>query len=256
MHPQGNTDDLYSKKDATIGGMRFGITLPFDGVARARDAGFDFLETSLLAQTGPTPSVATIPILAADSLIPPTLRVVGPDADPAALRAHVHRTTERAAELGIKVIVLDSPAAMAVPEGYDRKQAKSQTLDFLRTALPFFARYDLMLVAGPYRADTCNVLNSLPEVLQYVWAVDHPHFQCLLDAEHFHEAGAPLEHVQDALPWVRHVQLTPDPRNAAILGALKQYKYDGAITLRSAADAPVEQLRRKLDLVRAQWAAA
>src|SRR5690349_12745098 len=101
--------------------MRFGITLPFDGAGRARDAGFDFLEASLSAQTGAGSSVLPVPILAADSLVPPTLRVVGPDADPAALRAHVHRTTERAAQLGIKVIVLDSPAAMAVPDGYDRK---------------------------------------------------------------------------------------------------------------------------------------
>src|SRR5579859_1490924 len=117
---------------------------------------------------------ASIPIHAVHSLIPASLPITGPGADLPSLRLHVQRSCERAAELGVRVITLSSADALRVPAGFDAKLAKSQVLDFLRIAVPFFARHELMLVAGVNSPDRCNVMTTLPEVLQYVWQVDHP----------------------------------------------------------------------------------
>jgi sugar phosphate isomerase/epimerase len=242
--------------------MKFGALLPLDQADIARSAGFDYLEDDIQRLLRPdlpdeqwtAPPLPSIPVLAAHSLVPPTLPITGPNADPQALRAHIHRTCERASALGVRVLVLSSPAALRFPEGFEQKQAKPQILDFLRTAMPFFPRYELMLVAGPHLPSECNIITTLPEVLQYIWAVDHPNFQCLLDIDRIDSCGISIEQINDALPWVRHVRTSVEgPNIEPVFAELKRAKYQDLISVshRTGSD-----LNNAIPTLKATWIAS
>jgi hypothetical protein len=232
--------------------MQFGLVLPRDAELSDR-ADFDYLEPDvahllklqLTDDMHDMPPLPKTPIRAAHSLIPATLPITGPDANLPALRLHVQTTCERAAQLGVRIITLSSPDALRTPEGFDAKQAKSQVLDFLRTALPFFARHQIMLVAGVNPPDQSNVMTTLPEVLQYIWQIDHPWFQCLLDLGFASSRLITMEQVKDALLWIRHVYVPgPSSELQTVLSALKQANYDDLISVTNTNEAacPVRQM--------------
>jgi sugar phosphate isomerase/epimerase len=256
--------------------MRFGIVVPIQDAARAKAAGFDFIEEvaprflaadqsddvwqgETLVRNSP------LPILAANMLIPASLKLFGPEADPAALRSFMQRVCERAELTGIRTLVFGSGVARTVPEGFDRKQAKRQILEFLRSSVHFCARHDIMLVCEAMNRDECNIINSLPEALQYVWEVDHPNFQCLLDTFHFWKEREPLENLRDALPWIRHVHVADSPTRTppgisgsndyrSIFAELKKANYDGDITIETINYAPIlQEMEQSLAFLKMQW---
>jgi len=239
--------------------MQFGLVLP-RGADLSVPADFDYLEPDIERLLEPqlpndkhdVPPLPKTPIRALHSLIPASLPITGPHADLSALRLHVQRACERAAQLGVRVITLSSPDALGFPEGYDPKQAKSQVLDFLRTALPFFARHEIMLVAGVNPPDRCNVMTTLPEVLQYVWQIDHPWFQCLLDTRLLGSGNITPEQFNDGLPWIRHVYVGGSvPGLSTVFAALKRAKYDDLISMTETHSDLSESLRS----VRQTWSA-
>jgi sugar phosphate isomerase/epimerase len=241
--------------------MQFGLVLPLDaGLSAPTD--FDYLEPDVAHLLKPqltddvhqTPPPSNPPVLAVHSLIPASLAVTGPQADLPALRLYVQRACERAARLGVRIITLSSPAALRFPEGFDPKQAKSQTLDFLRAAVPFFARYEIMLVAGVNPPDSSNMMTTLPEVLQYVWQVDHPWFQCLLDAALASSGLITPEQVNDALPWIRHVHVPPELENVEpVLAELKRARYQDLISVNPRTAIDPDDAARAVPSLRSLW---
>ena len=218
--------------------MQFGLVV--DSLQHTPPVGgFDYVEADVAQLLQPerpdpdwSPPRLEIPIHSVHSLIPASLPITGPDANLSALRLHVQRACERAAQLGVRTITLSSPAALRFPDGFDPKQAKSQVLDFLRTAVPFFARYELMLVAGVNPPHESNVMTTLPEVLQYVWQVDHPWFQCLLDLGLVSSGLITTEQVKDALPWVRHIYVPIETAGLQeYFAELKRAKYADSISV-------------------------
>ena len=249
--------------------MRFGILLPIQQAELAKGAGFDFVEELVPYflspnQDGPVwagealAARSALPVLAARDLIPPSLKLVGPDVDMGALRSHIQLVCERAEMSGIRTFVLGSAASRMVPDGFDRKQAKRQILEFVRSAVHFCSRHNVMLVCDSLSRDDCNIINSLPESLQYVWEVDHPNFQCLLNANQLLKEQEPLDNLRDALPWIRYVHISTASSATAeertIFGELKKANYDGAITMATIDEqATLAELAKSLRLLKAEW---
>jgi len=255
--------------------MQFGVVAPIDQADLAKQAGFDFIEEVVprfLAAHEPDDAwhgnaladASPLPVRAANSLIPGSLKLIGPDADEAHARQYIQRICERAERAGIRTLVFDA-ASCRVPEGFDRKQAKRQILGFIRSAVHFCARHKIMMVCKAMNRDECGIINSLPEALQYVWEVDHPNFQCHLDTFHFWKEQEPLENLRDALPWIRHVHAADGPVRTlpgvsghcdyrSILSELKRAKYDGSIVMETSNPTPSqEQLASSLRFLRNQW---
>jgi sugar phosphate isomerase/epimerase len=256
--------------------MRFGIVAPIQEAARAKAAGFDFIEEVVprflaadqgddVWQGAALADGSPLPVRAANMLIPGPLKLVGPDADTTALRNYIQSICERAERTGIRTLVFGSGVARTVPEGFDRKQAKRQILEFLRSSVHFCARHNIMMVCEAMNRDECNIINSLPEALQYVWEVDHPNFQCLLDTFHFWKEQEPIEDLRDALPWIRHVHVADSPVRTppGIIGSsnyrpifteLKKAKYDGDVTIETINYAPIlDEMERSLAFLKQQW---
>lgn len=256
--------------------MEFGICVPVEDSAVVKAAGYDYVEEVVprLLQgdipdeqwTGATRAAAAVlRVPAANALVPGPLKITGPDASMEKLRAYVERITSRAATIGIKTLVFGSGVARFVPEGFDRKDARRQILDFLRMAMPFCARHDILMVCEPLNRGECNIINSVAEAMEYVWQLDHPNFQCLVDAYHLWLENEPLEHVRDAMPWIRHVHLadTEGRRPPGMTGKndyrslfseFKRGRYGGTMSVETIGYAPIlEEAPESLKFLRREW---
>ena len=236
--------------------MKFGLVGSVAQSQLAKSLGFEFVEESVSRMLQPIDASASVlPILAAGQLLPDGMKITGADVALPPIRDHVQRVCERAERVGATVLAFDAAVARHVPEDFDRKQAKRQILEFLRMALPFCSRHGILLVCQPLSPTQSNIINTLPEALQYVWEVDHPNFQCLLDVETFLAATEPLGNLRDALPWIRHVHLparSSDPR--PIFAELKRAGYDGLISL-TGCDAN-DSCREVLAFLKKHWTEA
>ena len=262
--------------------MQFGIVVPVEQAGLVRAMGYDYVEETVPrliggAQAAPDEPwtgatrarAAALPVTAANMLVPASLKITGPEpAAPERLRAHMARVTDRAAQCGIRTLVFGSGAARRMPDDFDPKQARRQILEFIRMAVPFCARYQIMLVCEPLNRGDCNLINSVQEAMSYVFEVDHPNFQCLVDSYHFWLEDEPIEHVRDAMPWMRHVHVADREGRVPpglsgrsdyrpLFAELKRGHYDGTITLETIGYEPLlEAAPAALAFLRRQWAEA
>ena len=256
--------------------MKFGICVPVEHSAEVRAAGFDYVEevvVRLLQADVPDnrwtgaqrAAAAVLPVPAANALVPSSLKITGPDASLNKLRLYIERVTDRAGRVGIKTLVFGSGAARTVPEGFDRKEARKQIIEFIRMAMPYCARRDIVMVCEPLNRGECNIINSVAEAMEYVWQVDHQNFQCLVDSYHLWLESEPLEHVRDAMPWVRHVHLadtegrrppgmTRKNDYRPLFEELKRGGYQGSMSIETIGYEPIlREAQQSLQFLKRQW---
>src|SRR5438105_10246934 len=169
--------------------MKFGICTPVANAQTVKDAGWDFVEEcvqtffhgELSDEQWQRPQPAALPVLAANMLVPGSLKITGPAADLQKLRPYMSNVVSRAAQCGTNMLVFGSGGARNVPDGFDRERARQQIVDFAKMSAGLAAQHDVTLVAEPLNRGECNIINSVPEAMQYVRAVNHPNFQCLVD---------------------------------------------------------------------------
>jgi sugar phosphate isomerase/epimerase len=253
--------------------MKFGICTGAGNAPAVKQAGWDYIEDNvqnLLQGLVPddqwsVPAPAVLPIVAANVLLPGTLKVVGPAVDFEKLRSYMTTVLSRAQRVGITTLVFGSGVARNIPEGFQHDAAANQIVDFCNMIAPLAAERKITIVLEPLNKGECNVINSVAEGMRYVKTVDHPAFQCLVDSYHFWLEDEPLENLRRAMPWIRHVHLADkDGRVAPGLSGkadyrpffrvLKQGNYDGNISFEGkdmpdfAVTAP-----KVLEFVKAQW---
>ena len=256
--------------------MEFGIVVPVEQSAAVKAMGYDFVEEVVVRllqgevpdekwDGGRRAAASALPVPAANYLVPAHLKITGPQVVSDQLRAYIQRVVERAAQVGIQTLVFGSGPARTVPDGFDRKDARRQVLEFLRMMLPYCARHGITLVCEPLNRRECNIINSVAEAMGYVWQIDHPNFQCLVDSYHLWLEDEPLEHVRDAMPWVRHVHLadTEGRRPPGMTGKndyrplfaeLKRGNYDGLISIETINYEPLlSEAAASLDYVKRCW---
>jgi sugar phosphate isomerase/epimerase len=257
------------------GSAQVGYCVALDRLEAAQDLGFDYLEV-------PAQAVAALsaddyarlrdrvkalrtPVRAANSFLPATLKVTGPEADPPRQREYVRGCLDRLRDLGVRTVVFGSGGARRVPDGFPREEAVKQLVAFGRLAAEEASRRGITIVLEPLRQQESNIVNSVGEGLPIVRAVDHPAFRILVDFYHLseekedpsilREAGSLLGHVHVANPAGR---VFPKQAGEAAYGpfvsALQAIPYRGGVSIEArtedlAADAPasIAFLRQLLD---------
>lgn len=259
--------------------MQLGIVVPVEQSARVKDAGYDVVEETVprLLQgevpddqwTGAKRAAGCVlPLICANMLVPAHLKITGPDASLDQLGSYIHRVVGRAAQVGMKTLVFGSGAARNVPDGFDRKQAKRQLLEFIRMTTNACMSHGITLVCEPLYRKECNIINTVREAMEYVWEIDHPNFQCLVDTFHFWVDEEPLENLKEAMPWIRHVHLGDRQYRVPpgisgkddyrpFFAALKEGGYDRALCVETF-DYPslLDDAPRVAEFVRTQWEGA
>lgn len=231
--------------------MRFGICTKIERAGELKAAGTDFVEENVQTllqaklddgqwRVPDAAKDAALPLSAANSLVPADLKITGDSVDFEKLSRYIANATSRAKQLGIKLLVFGSGGARNVPDGFDRKRAFDQIVAFCRMAADRCKAAGIMLVAEPLNRGECNIINTVPEAMTYVKAVDHPNFQCLVDSYHFWLENEGLDDLVAAMPWIRHVHVADKDGRVApgesgksdyrpFFRVLKKANYNGAI---------------------------
>lgn len=237
--------------------MKLGVCTTPSNIQIAADCGFDFLECSLagLAQMteeeyqallSQKPSFP-IPITRCNSMLPATVPITGPKADPWQQNAYVDKAFARASALGVTVVVFGSNTARNVPEGACYTEGWRQIADFLRRCIPYCEHYGITIAIEPLRRVSANILNLVSEAQILAALIHHPRITVLADTFHMVSSHEPWDAMTKAGRLLTHVHIscpTPDlstryypaPDDGcddypAIIETLKAMDYQGDISV-------------------------
>lgn len=182
-----------------------------------------------------------VKVIAANSFIPGTLKLVGDAIDEKAVLGYVDTVMRRCKEAGVGIIVLGSGDARKLPPGYDSLKASKQFISIVRKMAKVAAKYDRVIAIENLNSTETNFVLSLHEALQYVKAVNHPNFRLTADIYHMlmeNESAASIleakgylvhahiaEKIERAFPGKRGVDFKP------YFAAMKKIGYTGAIDM-------------------------
>lgn len=251
-----------------------GYCVTLDRLEAAQDLGFDYLEVPAqavaalsaeeFARLRERVGALRTPVRAANSFVPATVRITGPEVSDERQREYVRACLGRLADLGVKTVVFGSGNARRVPDGFPRDDAVAQIVAFGRMAAEEAARHGIVIALEPLRRQESNIVNTVAEGLPIVRAVDRPAFGILVDFYHLseekedpavlREAGSLLRHVHVANPEGR---VFPKELEEAAYGpfvaGLRAAGYRGGVSIEArtenlAGDAPaaIGLLRRLL----------
>lgn len=184
---------------------------------------------------------AKVSVVAANSFIPGSLKLVGDQVDEKAVLGYVDTVMRRCKEAGVGIIVLGSGDARKLPPGYDSLKAAKQFISIVRKMAKVAAKYDRIIAIENLNATETNFVLSLHEALKFVKAVDHPNFRLTADIYHMlmeNESAASIieakgylvhahiaEKIERAYPGKRGVDFKP------YFAAMKRIGYSGVITM-------------------------
>lgn len=155
------------------------------------------------------------PMPAANVLLPPTLKVTGPNVDLARLERYAANVFRRAKQLGMRFIVFGSAGARMVPEGFSLNQGFEQYVDALKRFGPLAQAQGVLLLVEPLNRGECNLVNTILEGAEAVRRADHPAVKLLVDIFHMLRNDESPEDILKVAPLIRHAHVAEKKDRAA-----------------------------------------
>lgn len=207
-----------------------------------------------------------IPIYAANSFFPGSLKLVGEVVDKEKILKYSEISMRRANEIGTKIFVLGSGTSRKIPDGFNRETAKKQFVSICRDISVIAEKYDIYVVLEPLRREETNFINTVKEGLEIVREVNHSHFKILADFYHMLSENESVDVIIEADTDLLHCHIAEmkGRKSPGINGenfipffkALKQIGYRGALSLEcnwenfpSEVIIGVNEVRRQINLV-------
>ena len=237
---------------AKIDGVAIGLSGGMESFAKAEALGFDYFEpnVSLLsalsdeafAEARKQVQSSRIRCECCNNFIR-SLKVVGTEVDPKALKAYMDKMLDRCRELGAKIVVYGSAGSRNVPAGYSRETAWNQIKEFLNYAGDMARSKEIVLAIEPLRHPDSNIINSGSEALRLVHEVGHPNVKMMIDYYHMRsekedskilvEAASEIVHLHFANPEGRKWPKTPDedPEYGRFFAFMKQIHYKKRLSI-------------------------
>ena len=200
----------------------FSISEPLKNGELIKASGLDFIEPGL-AKAAAVPEeeflaaaerlrAAEVPVLSANWFLPPSLKVVGPEADDEKSRAFLELALGRAGHLGAKAVVLGSPASRSIPAGWAELEARAQMIRFCRLAAAVIQEggWDIRIAVEHVNHTETNFLNTFAEALAITREIDRPEIGLAADFYHFAMEGEATDVMREAADLICAVQLA-DP---------------------------------------------
>jgi Sugar phosphate isomerases/epimerases len=231
--------------------MRFGVCAGIEKAPLVAGAGYDYIELSVAGDLVPEESEAAwtekrraieampLPVEAFNSFVRKG-KITGPEADFARLKRYVDVATERAAQVGGKILVFGSGGARNVPEGFPREQAEQQIVSFLNLCADASERTGVVVVIEPLNRTESNILNTVAEGAEYVRKVARPGVRNLADTYHMEHDGEPLQAITKFAEVLAHTHTADTDRRApgtgiydhvALFRALRDARYDARLSI-------------------------
>jgi sugar phosphate isomerase/epimerase len=251
----------------------FGIVAPLARAAELQAAGADYLVDRVADFLMPNASdadferqralavAAPIPVRGCNVFLSgPALRCVGPDVDRPRILAYAETAFRRFQSLGGQFVCFGSGGARRIPDGWTKAQADEQFIALLKELAPLAERYQLVIPVEQLRAQECNYLTRLSEVVAVVKAVNHPRIRVLADLYHMGVMGDGAEEMGATAPYLAMVEIAEKVGRMVpgVAGddfrpyfrAIKANGYTGPITIEG--NGTTEQIRRAFEVIAAQ----
>jgi sugar phosphate isomerase/epimerase len=181
------------------------------------------------------------PMPAANVLLPPVLKVSGPDIDYARLDRYAQTVFRRAQETGMTLIVFGSAGARMVPEGFSSVKAFEQYVDILKQFGPLAEAAGVTIVVEPLNRGECNLVNTVLEGAEAVRRANTRGVQLLVDIFHMLRNGESPDDIVKVGPLIRHAHVAENQDRAApgtngedfrpFLRALRRAGYNARLAL-------------------------
>lgn len=254
-------------------GFAAGMTGPIDykTLDMIQDAGYDYVEFPLM-QLADLPEDEfealkahlrgmTLGCDACCNMFPARVRLLGEEAKGSIIDEYLSVAFPRMAALGTKTIVLGSSGARRLPEGMSKEEGvKALAEVIIKHVVPLLEQYDITLVMEPIGSYEANFINTLPDGMEVVAAVNHPRVQLLADSVHLLYENESPEHITRYAANLCHIHLCENERAlpcggvsdelAAILDAIRESGYDACASFEPMPHS-LEDMRAALDRVKA-----
>jgi sugar phosphate isomerase/epimerase len=148
-----------------------------------------------------------LPLRAANSFLPGSLKSVGPDANHEGVLRYAETAFRRAHDLGIETIVFGSSGSRTIPDGFARQQAEEQMRALLQKMGPLAETHGITVAIEPLNKGETNFINTLIEGAAVVTAVGHPRIRLMADLYHVLMMGEPPDDITKTAPLLRHVHI-------------------------------------------------
>jgi len=184
---------------------------------------------------------SVLPLSAGNVFFPGELKLVGPDANPAAALRHAEIAMQRAKQTGTHIFVLGSGGARRIPDGFDTGKATDQFIELCKQLAVLGEKYGVVVVIEPLRKQETNFINSVRQGTEIVRKVNHPNVRVLADFYHMAVEGEDAQAIIEAGDLLCHCHIAEKAERTApgirgddftpYLKALKTINYKGSISL-------------------------
>jgi len=173
-------------------------------------------------------------------LLPPDMKIVGPEVDSYRIERYLRTAFERIGELGGEIVVAGSGEARRVPDGFPIDEANDQLVEFLTLCGQVAGSHGITIALEPLSSRETNIINSVPEALEMVHRVSHPFVKLVVDLYHVMADDQPLEDIIPARDEIVHVHIADTGRLypgsgdwpiREFLGLLKEIGYDERVSV-------------------------
>lgn len=234
------------------------------------EVGFDYVELSLADLSAlPEDEFAglvrrlehsAIRCEACNNFFPRRIRLTGHEARLPDALEYAARAMERAARLGVEILVFGSAGAKNVPDGFSHAAAWDQIANLLRALGPLAEQNDLTIAIEPINRLEANIVNLAAEGLQLAREVNHPNVQLLVDFYHLMMEHEGLAVITEAGPAIRHLHFAQGedrvfPREEQPLfrdffRALQTIRYEGRCSIEAYSSEFTGDARKALAVMR------
>lgn len=219
--------------------MKFGCCTDIDNASVVHEAGYDFLECTVVSLVPENDSdykevlnkvkESPIPVEVCNVFLPGNIKIVGENADEEAIKNYLAKALPRVKEIGADTVVFGSGGARTIPEGFPRHQAEEQIEHFLHLAADHAESLGITIVIEPLNTKESNVINSVPEAVELAQRVNRPSIQALADFYHMEEENESLENIVDAKEYLKHVHVADSGRLAPGTGSYPYKEFAEAL---------------------------
>ena len=199
---------------------------------------------------------------ACNNFFPAAIRLTGENARLDDAVEYARRALDRAAGLGVCIIVFGSAGAKNVPAGFNHPTAWRQIVELLQNLGPMAESREITIAIEPLNKQESNIVNLAAEGLRLALEVAHPNVGLLIDYYHLAmehedpailvEAGAAIRHVHFAQVAGRRFPYAQESAGmAAFFDRIRSIRYTGRCSIEAYTDNFRADARRALAYLRA-----
>lgn len=231
--------------------MKLGCCADIEQASAVHATGFDFIECTVVSLKPEKSNEefakvlrefqdSGVPVKTFNVFLPGDLKVVGETVDLDRIKSYLEKALSRVKQIGADTVVFGSGGARSFPEGFPRQRAEEQVLQFLNLAADYAEPLGITIVIEPLNRKESNIINSVPEAVDFAEKVNRKPIQVLADFYHMDEEDEPLENIVSCKEYVKHIHVADTGRLAPGTGnypysefvdCLKKADYDGRISI-------------------------